>query len=114
MMRTAVDEKMYMVFVAMETICSDKRYYNTYIRRWGNGRPVFKTHKIALILKRRDPLLFNQLFNYFNCKDDDHRCMGLALYRFLFTMFKTLMNEIYTIGDLCGHIYPRIRDKVIG
>jgi len=103
----ARDEKTYMVYLAVSVICQNSSYHKIYLRRWGSRNHV-KAYKLGLLLKKEDPLLYNELFKYFRCNNGSHKCLGKSIWGFLLVKFKSMnidIDSIETVGDLCNELH---------
>lgn len=103
-------EKTLALLIAIDSICMARKYDGVTLRRWGSGK--LKPRKLIVLIKRVDPVIYHELFNYFNCREGDDACLGKAVFSYLRTKFKSILEEIVRVGDLCEHLYPELRRRV--
>lgn len=103
-------EKAIALFTAIDSICMARKYDGVTLRRWGSGK--LKPRKLIVLIKRVDPVIYHELFNHFNCEEGDDACLGKAVFSYLRTKFKSIIREIVSVGDLCEHLYPRLRETI--
>lgn len=106
------DKRLYIAYLVLDTVCSGNKYLREALRRWGNGASKFKAGKLAVILRREDPVLYETALQFFEVADA--RELGKLVWAIVKAKLKSIgveTNKFETVGDLCREI-PRLKQAV--